>query len=55
MVPLLVPDAQNFGAMGNWFATAEPMLVHGLFKLGNPRTLQLLEAYGLLIANTDLH
>ena len=56
MVPLLVPDAQNFGAMGNWFATADRMLlVHGLFKLGKPRTRQLLEAYGLLIANTDLH
>lgn len=55
MVPLLVPDAQNFGAMDNWFATAERMLVHGLFKPGKPRTLQLLEAYGLLIANTDLH
>lgn len=55
MVSLLVPDAQNFGAMDNWFATAERMLVHCLFEPGNPRTLQLLEAYGLLIANTDLH
>ncbi len=55
MVSLLVYDAQYVGAMDNWAATAERMLARGLLTPGDARTLQLLEAYGLLIANTDRH
>lgn len=55
MVSLLVYDAQYVGAMDNWAATAERMQARGLLTPGDARTLQLLEAYGLLIANTDRH
>jgi DNA-binding Lrp family transcriptional regulator len=55
MVSLLVYDAQYVGSMDNWAATAERMLARGLLSQGDARTLQLLEAYGLLIANTDRH
>ena len=55
MVSLLVYDAQYVGAMDNWAATAERMRARGLLTAGDARTLQLLEAYGLLIANTDRH
>ncbi len=55
MVSLLVYDAQYVGAMDNWAATAERMRARGLLTPGDARTLQLLEAYGLLIANTDRH
>ena len=55
MVSLLVYDAQYVGAMDNWAATAERMQARGLLTAGDARTLQLLEAYGLLIANTDRH
>ena len=55
MVSLLVYDAQYVGAMDNWAATAERMVARGLLTPGDARTLQLLEAYGLLIANTDRH
>ncbi len=55
MVSLLVYDAQYVGAMDNWAATAERMQARGLLAPSDARTLQLLEAYGLLIANTDRH
>ena len=55
MVSLLVYDAQYVGAMDNWAATAERMMARGLLTPSDARTLQLLEAYGLLIANTDRH
>ena len=55
MVSLLVYDAQYVGAMDNWAATAERMQARSLLTPGDARTLQLLEAYGLLIANTDRH
>ena len=55
MVSLLVYDAQYVGAMDNWAAAAERMMARGLLTPSDARTLQLLEAYGLLIANTDRH
>lgn len=55
MVSLLAYDAQYVGAMDNWAATAERMMARGLLTLSDASTLQLLEAYGLLIASTDRH
>jgi hypothetical protein len=55
MVSLLVYDAEYVGAMDNWAATAERMQARGLLRPHDARTLRLLEAYGVLIANTDRH
>ena len=55
MVSLLAYDAQYIGQMDNWAATAERMEARGLLTPQDARTLCLLEAYGLLIANTDRH
>ena len=55
MVSLMVYDAEYVGAMDNWAATAERMQARGLLKPGDARHLCLLEAYGILIANTDRH
>jgi HipA-like C-terminal domain len=55
MVSLLVYDAQYVGVMDNWAATAERMTIAGLLRAGDARALKLLEAYGLLIGNTDRH
>jgi serine/threonine protein kinase HipA of HipAB toxin-antitoxin module len=41
--------------MDNWAATANRMLARGLLTPKDARTLRLLEAYGVLIANTDRH
>jgi hypothetical protein len=55
MVSLMVYDAEYVGAMDNWAATANRMLDRQLLRQGDARTLRLLEAYGVLIANTDRH
>ena len=55
MVSLLAYDAQYVGQMDNWAATAERMQTRGLLAPVDARRLCLLEAYGLLIANTDRH
>jgi hypothetical protein len=55
MVSLMVYDAEYVGAMDNWAATAERMQARGLLRPGDARHLCLLEAYGVLIANTDRH
>ena len=55
MVSLLVFDAEYVGQMDNWAATANRLLARGLLTAGDARTLRLLEAYGMLIANTDRH
>jgi len=55
MVSLLVYDAQYVGEMDNWSATAQRMAVRQLMTAQDAQQLQLLEAYGLLIANTDRH
>jgi len=55
MVSLMVYDAEYVGAMDNWAATAERMQTRGLLKAGDARHLCLLEAYGIMIANTDRH
>lgn len=55
MVSLMVYDAEYVGAMDNWAATANRMAERGLLRPQDARTLRLLEAYGVLIANTDRH
>ena len=55
MVSLLVFDAEYVGEMDNWAATANRLLARGLLTADDARTLRLLEAYGMLIANTDRH
>ncbi len=55
MVSLMVYDAEYVGEMDNWAATANRMLARGLLTPADARTLRLLEAYGVLIANTDRH
>ena len=55
MVSLMVYDAEYVGEMDNWAATANRMLSRGLLTVADARTLRLLEAYGILIANTDRH
>ena len=55
MVSLMVYDAEYVGAMDNWAATANRMADRGLLRPQDARILRLLEAYGVLIANTDRH
>ena len=55
MVSLLAYDAQYVGEMDNWSATAHRMAARQLMTSQDAQQLQLLEAYGLLIANTDRH
>jgi len=55
MVSLMVFDAEYVGAMDNWAATANRMQERQLLRAEDARTLRLLEAYGVLIANTDRH
>lgn len=55
MVSLQVYDAEYVGAMDNWAATAGRMAARRLLRATDADTLCLLEAYGVLIANTDRH
>ncbi len=55
MVSLQVYDAEYVGEMDNWAATANRMMARNLLTTEDARTLRLLEAYGILIANTDRH
>lgn len=55
MVSLMVYDAQYVGEMDHWAATAQRMRARGLLTPQDARTLRLLEAYGILIGNTDRH
>lgn len=55
MVSLQVYDAEYVDEMDNWAATANRMLARGLLSAQDARHLRLLEAYGILIANTDRH
>ncbi len=55
MVSLQVYDAEYVGEMDNWAATANRMAARRLLTDNDARTLRLLDAYGLLIANTDRH
>jgi DNA-binding transcriptional ArsR family regulator len=60
MVSLEVYDAQYVGQEENWAATANRMLEHivkgqSLITPEDARSLRFLEAYGVLIANTDRH
>ena len=55
MVSLPVYDAEYVVAMDNWAATANRMAERQLLRAEDARTLRLLEAYGVLIANTDRH
>ena len=55
MVSLQVYDAEYVGEMDNWAATANRMAARNLLTAADARALRLLEAYGLLIANTDRH
>ena len=55
MVSLQVYDAEYVGEMDNWAATANRMAARSLLTPTDARTLRLLEAYGILIANTDRH
>ncbi|KQP43686.1 type II toxin-antitoxin system HipA family toxin YjjJ [Pseudorhodoferax sp. Leaf274] len=55
MVSLQVYDAEYVGEMDNWAATARRMAARHLLRAADADTLCLLEAYGVLIANTDRH
>lgn len=55
MVSLQVYDAEYVGEMDNWAATAARMAARQLLRPADADTLCLLEAYGVLIANTDRH
>ena len=55
MVSLEVYDAEYVGQEENWAATADRMAARGLITAEDARRLRLLEAYGVLIANTDRH
>ncbi len=55
MVSLKVYDAEYVGQEDNWAATAERMATRGLLTPADAQLLRLLEAYGMLIANTDRH
>ncbi|MBC7547331.1 MAG: type II toxin-antitoxin system HipA family toxin YjjJ [Polaromonas sp.] len=55
MVSLSIYDAEYIGQEDNWAATASRMEEAGLILPQDACTLRLLEAYGVLIANTDRH
>ena len=55
MVSLEVYDSQYVGKVDNWAATANRMAESRLLTANDAAQLRLLEAYGLLIANTDRH
>ena len=55
MVSLSVYDAEYVGQEENWAATADRMAARGLLSAKDAAHLRFLEAYGLLIANTDRH
>ena len=55
MVSLKVYDAEYVGQEDNWAATADRMEARGLLTPADAQLLRLLEAYGVLIANTDRH
>jgi hypothetical protein len=55
MVSLEVYDGEYVGDMKDWAVTANTMQERSLLRPADARTLRLLEAYGVLIANTDRH
>ncbi len=55
MVSLQAYDAQYVGEIDNWAATANRMAARQLLTAEDAHTLRLLEAFGILIANTDRH
>ena len=55
MVSLQVYDAQYVGKEDNWAATARRMEARSLLRPQDAAHLRFLEAYGVLIANTDRH
>ncbi|MCJ7799357.1 MAG: type II toxin-antitoxin system HipA family toxin YjjJ, partial [Polaromonas sp.] len=55
MVSLDVYDAQYVGKLDYWAATANRLAERQLLTPEDAAQLRLLEAYGLLIANTDRH
>lgn len=55
MVSLMAFDAEHIGHMDHWAATAQRLRSRELISAADAETLCLLDAYGLLIANTDRH
>ena len=55
MVSLQAYDAEYVGEMDNWAATANRMAARKLLTADDARVLRLLEAFGVLIGNTDRH
>lgn len=55
MISPLVCDAEYVGAVDNLAATADRMAARGLLTRADLGRLRLLEAFGILIANTDRH
>ena len=55
MVSLEVYDSEYVGKVDNWAATANRMLESRLLTPIDAAQLRFLEAFGLLIANTDRH
>lgn len=55
MVSLMAYDAEFVGKMDDWAQTAARMAARGLLSDADAQQLQLLEAFGRLIGNTDRH
>ncbi|MES2944068.1 MAG: type II toxin-antitoxin system HipA family toxin YjjJ [Pseudomonadota bacterium] len=55
MVSLEVYDSEYIGKVDNWAATANRMVESRLLTVPDAAQLRFLEAFGLLIANTDRH
>ena len=55
MVSLSIYDAEYVGQEENWAATADRKAARGLLTAKDAKHLKFLEAYGILIANTDRH
>jgi hypothetical protein len=55
MVSLEVYDSEYVGKIDNWAATANRMAESRLLTQGDAAQLRFLDAFGLLIANTDRH
>jgi hypothetical protein len=55
LVSLMAYDSEFIGSIDNWAKTAQRMQQRSMLPAEDCRTLQLLEAFGRLIANTDRH
>ncbi len=54
-VSLFAVDASRYGRLDNWSSAAERLAADALLPTEQAQRLQLLDAFGALIANTDRH